>query len=60
MYIPLQRAYSIPSIFRIILYWNQVSFQDHLVLEYSVISGRVSFLYSDSWLYLEVICTRLK
>jgi hypothetical protein len=35
MYIPLQRAYSIPSIFRIILYWNQVSFQDHLVLEYS-------------------------
>jgi hypothetical protein len=35
MCIPWQHAYSIPPILKIILYWNQVSFQDHLGLEYS-------------------------
>jgi len=32
---PLQHAYPATSIFRIILYWNQAPFQDHLVLDNS-------------------------
>jgi hypothetical protein len=35
MCIPLQHAYPATSIFRIVLYWNQVAFQDHVVLDNS-------------------------
>src|ERR1035437_6595733 len=40
--IPQRLAYPVPPIFRIILCWNQVSFQDHLVLDNSVSGGPLS------------------
>jgi len=46
---PLQHAYPATSIFRIILYWNQAPFQDHLVLDNSPCPDLIPLVYDGFW-----------
>src|SRR5580700_5414773 len=49
MCIPQRLAYPVPPIFRIILHWNQVLFQDHLVLDNSLRIPTAILAYTE-WL----------
>jgi hypothetical protein len=49
MCIPQRHAYPAPPILRIILYWNQVAFQDHLVLDNSSPASTAELCYTHEW-----------